>query len=128
MGKTVSGATAVQVYTVAHVKGVNAPQVITELNDRLIRYMDNKGINQIAEVQGRALPLLDQKTNLEPLVPEVLTVNCTGCDLCIPVCLPQSISPIQFNNRNAHIVEIDADSCVGCGHCVTVCPTNALEI
>jgi dihydroorotate dehydrogenase/NAD-dependent dihydropyrimidine dehydrogenase PreA subunit len=122
-----AGADAVQIYSAAHIRGINAPAVFTELNERLIRYLEKTGVENISELKGRALGLLTQETNLTPLVPEVLEHDCTGCDLCIPVCLPQAIDIKTFANQNNHVVEINSD-CIGCGHCVSVCPVNALKI
>lgn len=124
-----AGASAVQVYTAAHVRGINGPSVFTDLNSKLIKLMSKKNIDQLAEVQGRALSLLSQSTNLEPLIPVVLEQNCTGCKICGPVCLPQAISFHDYDGNKGNLIAIvDDQSCVGCGHCVNVCPTNALEI
>ncbi len=122
-----AGASAVQVYTAAHIKGINAASVFTNLNTQMITYLNELGVENIAELQDRALPLLQQKTNLQPLVPEVHIGLCTGCDICLPVCLPDAIDIKSFDNKAGHIVEIN-DRCIGCGHCVVVCPTDALEI
>lgn len=122
-----AGASAVQVYTAAHVRGINAPSVFTNLNGQMISYLNEIGVENIADLKDRALPLLQQETNLEPLVPEVHESLCTGCDLCLPVCLPDAIDLKSYDNKVGHVVEIN-DRCIGCGHCVTVCPTDALEL
>jgi len=122
-----AGASAVQVYTAAHVRGVNAPSIFTYLNEQMISYLNEIGVENIADLKDRALPLLKQETNLEPLVPEVNEKLCTGCELCLPICLPHAIDLKSYNNKVGHIIEIN-DHCIGCGHCVTVCPTDALKL
>lgn len=120
-----AGAHAVQIYTAAHVRGQNAPSIFTEVNQGLIDYMDQKGIGKISDVQGRALPLLDQETTLEVIVPEVDKDNCVGCNKCIPICLKGAITEKREDNINkkGSIVEINPQACIGCGHCVQICPT-----
>jgi len=122
-----AGASVVQVYTAAHIKGTNAPSVFTNLNRQMISYLNEIGVENISDLEGNALPLLQQETNLEPLVPIVHEAACTGCDLCLPVCLPDAIDLKSFDNKVGHVVEIN-DNCIGCGHCVRVCPTDALEV
>ena len=122
------GATAVEIYTAAHVKGIYAPAVFTQLNQKLIELLNDKGIPSLDTVRGSALSLLEEPTNLTPLVPELTEANCTGCDKCIPICLPQAISTIPSPNKAGHVIEINSDVCVGCGHCVPTCPTNALHL
>lgn len=121
-----AGASAVQVYTSAHVRGVNAPSFFSEMNGKLVKLLDNIEVDKISDLQDKALGLLSQETNIKPIVPEVNTHTCTGCDICIPVCLPLSITKTESGNRAGHVVKIDDNSCVGCGHCVAVCPVNAL--
>lgn len=121
-----AGACAVQVYTAAHVRGLNAPSYFSDTNTALIKYMNEHNISCLSDIIGKALPILNQNTALEIKVPELVEKNCIGCDLCIPVCLPDAISILETNhyNKAGHIVEIDSDRCIGCGHCLHVCPTK----
>lgn len=122
-----AGAMAVQIYTAAHVLGQKAPQVFTKINADLVKLLEKKNIASLDDVRGNAHVLLGQETQLEPVVPELHKESCVGCDLCIPICLPNAISPIPADNKKGHVVTIDDQSCVGCGHCVAVCPTDALS-
>lgn len=121
-----AGASAVQIYTAAHVRGVRAPNYFSELNSELLKFMDNYGIDDLNKIIGKALPLLDQQTNMDVHIPKLIESRCIGCDLCIPICLPSAISKknIQGINKLNHVVEIDHEKCIGCGHCIHVCPTN----
>lgn len=122
-----AGASAVQVYTAAHVRGINAPSFFSDVNRKLVRYMDDIRVEKFSDLKDRALPLLESETNLTPLIPNVIAERCTGCDICIPVCLPKAIDILDYPNKAGHIVELNS-ACIGCGHCVTVCPTDALKI
>lgn len=122
-----AGAMAVQIYTAAHVLGNKAPQVFTRLNQQLIALLEEKGISSLDSVRGNAWTIANQQTNLKPKVPEVRETNCTGCDKCINICLPQSIFPVDAENKAGHVVGINQETCVGCGHCVQICPTDALK-
>ena len=121
-----AGARAVQVYSAAHVLGVNAPQFFTKLNNKLIQFMRKHSILNLNTIIGAAQSILDKETILEVDVPEVDTSTCIGCDLCVPVCLPEAISiKAESGSKKAgHVVAIDAEKCVGCGHCLHVCPTS----
>ncbi len=122
-----SGAIAVEVYSAAHLRGVRAASVFTEINKGLTDYLDNWGVKNIMDLRSKAVSLLDQQNNIQKHIPQVLENNCTGCDKCLAVCLPQSFRLRDFPNKAKHIVTIDQNSCVGCGHCVSVCPSNALN-
>ncbi len=122
-----AGASAVQIYTAAHIRGVRAPSLFSEMNAMLVGFLDGIAIDKISDIKDKALDLLSQEINLKPLVPEINNDVCTGCDICIPVCLPLSISKTDYGNKAGHVVKIDAGTCVGCGHCVAVCPVNALS-
>jgi len=122
-----AGASAVQIYTAAHVKGINAPNFFTSLNKKMLKYLDAKGISKIENVKDLALELLDNDTNLNPIVPKV-DDNCTGCGKCITICLPEAINDLGNSENNDGKVEIDEEKCVGCGHCVSVCPSDAIAV
>lgn len=123
-----AGAKAVQIYTAAHVKGIYAPSVFKDINSKLVKFIDAVEVEKIHDIRDRAQPLLNQETNLDPLIPAVVEEKCTGCDLCVPVCLPKAIDAKKLgSNSRSHVIAIN-ERCIGCGHCVSVCPTKALEI
>jgi|GEM_PF-89326 len=120
-----AGALAVQIYTAAHVRGVNAPSVFEEVNQGLRNYMVQHGVQNIAAMRGLALPLLDYPTALEPTAPAVVGNSCVGCNSCVNVCLREAIHIVKSNRYKRP--EIDGKACVGCGHCVSVCKSGALS-
>jgi len=52
--------------------------------------------------------------------PEVDIANCTGCQLCVPVCKRKAIEV-----RDG-VAVIDKESCRHCGQCIAVCPFDAI--
>ena len=132
MKMLMAGASAVQVYTAAHAQGVNAPQFFSKLNADILDFMESYSIENLSNIIGSALPILDQETRLAVDVPVVDEKTCIGCNLCVPVCLPGAftIKAIPESNKAHHVVEINPEICVGCGHCLHVCPTkpNSLKM
>jgi Pyruvate/2-oxoacid:ferredoxin oxidoreductase delta subunit len=120
-----AGASLVEVYTYLHDRGVEAPSALTKLTTEVATYMRKHRIASVQGAQGSALPLLDQSTELTPQIPIVDHDLCTGCDRCIPLCLPNAITLAApaITSTHDHSVAIN-DSCVGCGICVVNCPVN----
>ncbi len=119
-----AGASLVQIYSLLHDSGLNAPAALTKLTRGLVSEIETRSIKHIDDVRGKALSLLSEPTELSPQVPIVDKDICTGCDRCVPVCLPEAITFAAKENRNGHVIEIGDESCIGCGHCVTQCPVN----
>lgn len=119
-----AGASAVQVYTAAHLRGVNGPGLVRKINSELAEYLGRHGYDGVDKLKDAALGLLDNATNMRVVIPTVDASTCIGCNMCIPICLPVAISPVKRNGTENDIVSIDAGKCVGCGHCVSVCPTK----
>ncbi len=47
--------------------------------------------------------------------------TCTGCEACVDVCGPESIS------MEDGVAVIDADTCIDCGACVPECPVDCIS-
>ena len=52
--------------------------------------------------------------------PEVDIANCTGCELCVPVCKRNAIT------MKDNVAVIDKERCKNCGQCVVICPFDAI--
>ena len=113
-------AEAVQIYTAAHVRWLRAPMIFDKISKDLIKYLDKHSIPSINDLRWLAQPLLSQKTNLNPIIPEVIQDDCTWCDVCHITCLHDSISKDWW----IYIIE---DNCVWCWHCIYTCPHDAIK-
>jgi len=124
-----AGAGIVQIYTYLHERGTEAPQAMQSFTKSFVNYMASHNIDNVESIKGKALKILDQKTELIPQIPVVDDEMCTGCDRCVPVCLPEAFTTKEAKNRNGHVVEVLGAACVGCGVCVSVCPVEgAIEM
>ena len=53
--------------------------------------------------------------------PEIVTANCNGCGICVPVCKRHAITV------NGGVATIDLDECRHCGPCIAICPFDAIR-
>lgn len=116
-----AGASLVQLYTILHTKGVNAPDAMTSFTKQFSQYIEQKNIPDVKSILGSAISLMEEPTELQPQIPIVNTDTCIGCDACVRVCLPNAFDIVPSDNVIGHTVEIN-NACIGCGHCVTQCP------
>lgn len=123
-----AGASLVQVYTILHEKGIQAPAALSKLNAGLIDYMSAHAIQNLSSIKDAALPLIDLPTRLEPRLPIINQAGCIGCNACVRVCLPNALEEIPADNKVGHSVTLNDDSCVGCGHCVSECPVPGVMV
>lgn len=119
-----AGASLVQIYSYLHDRGTKAPEALEAFTKALVLYMEKHEIDDIGNIRGVALPLLDEPTELNPQIPTINETICTGCDRCVPVCLPKAIDTNNVNNKNGHVASVIGSLCVGCGICVAVCPVD----
>ena len=118
------GASNVQVCTAAMVYGF---RIIDDLTDGLSRFLDEKGMNSVAELVGKAVPSVTdwQYLNLNYVEKAVIDQDlCIQCGRCHVVCEDTSHQAITKTvNGRRHFEVIDAE-CVGCNLCVSVCPVD----
>jgi dihydroorotate dehydrogenase (NAD+) catalytic subunit len=122
---TMAGASLVGVCTAGHLKGMEAYR---RLIDSLTKRMDELEIETLQDVRGLTIRRIEQRREqgkvavTTPVVPTVITENCTQCGACERVCAYDAITVSKGNAAT-----IDAASCIGCGLCVSVCRFGALE-
>lgn len=117
-----AGASAVQVYTAAHLQGIHAPKYLSQLVADVETWMQKNKYKSIDDIQGMVLPQLSSGHVMDKQIPSIQPNMCNGCKKCEPICLEEAIHVDERNNP-----KIDSDACIGCGACVTVCPTAALD-
>ncbi len=115
-----AGASAVQVYSAAHIAGSDAPKVLDKMVDTLKGWMQNNGYQNLDQLRGIAAQYLPQENNMEKKVPVCIQELCVACNKCVKICLEEAIT------LQDKYLAIDKEKCVGCGACVPICPTNAL--
>ena len=55
--------------------------------------------------------------------PEIDTVECSGCGICVDSC-PEGVLDIVGSTAAV----VNEDSCIECGECVEECPMGAIVI
>ena len=118
------GATNVQICTAAMVYGF---KIIDDLVDGLSQFLDDKGMQSVHDLVGRAVPSVTdwQYLNLNHVVKASIDQDlCIACGRCHIVCEDTSHQAISFEkNGQRHFAVID-DECVGCNLCASVCPVE----
>jgi len=114
-----AGATAVQVCTAAVLEGHT---VYGKIAGQVEEWLDSHGYDSLRDIQGMALPHLEQGVSLDP-PPTVDLEKCTRCGLCEKSCVYGAITV----KKSEELFAIDANKCEACGMCISVCPYFALS-
>ena len=120
------GASAVQICTAVMLHGYG---IITPLLAGLETYLQRKGIQQIGNITGAAIPKITAREKLDMhwkrqarvVAPE----KCTSCAKCLVACSECGQSAIRFADK---LVTIDSERCDGCSLCTHVCPQGVLAL
>lgn len=120
------GASAVQLCTAVMLHGYG---IITPLLAGLETYLERKGIQQIGNITGAAIPKITAREKLDMhwkrqarvVAPE----KCTRCAKCLVACSECGQSAIRFVDK---LVTIDSERCDGCSLCTHVCPQGVLAL
>jgi len=118
------GASNVQVCTAAMTYGF---RIIEELTQGLSDWMDEKRIDSVSQIVGRATPNVKdwQNLNLNFISKAVIDQDlCIQCGRCHVVCEDTSHQAITSMVNGERKFEVIDEECVGCNLCVSVCPVD----
>lgn len=125
------GSTTIQVCTAAMHHGF---RIVEDMVDGLSNYLDDKGIDSVAELIGRSVPKYSDWGNVNlnhQIVARIQTDTCINCNKCQIACedtAHQCISRYK-EASGASYLAVNAEECVGCNLCSIVCPVEgAIEM
>jgi len=116
------GAQNVQVCTAAMTYGFG---IIKELTAGLSLWMDQKGLERVSDVVGRAVPNVTdwQYLNLNYVTKARIDQDaCIQCGRCYAACEDTSHQAISMSPDR--VFEVIDEECVACNLCVNVCPVD----
>jgi len=124
------GATGVQVCTAAMHHGF---RIVEDMIEGLNDYLDEKGLQSVAELVGQTVPRYSDWGNLDLNYKVVARINrdvCINCNKCHIACEDTSHQCIDMLTDPAGAyLEVVEEDCVGCNLCSIVCPVDgAIEM
>ena len=87
-----------------------------------------EAVSQAQAAAARAaIPLLNGRVRVEPIVSRIDEELCVGCELCESLCPFKAIrlEMTETGGRKAHVITA---SCKGCGACGAACPQHAITM
>lgn len=114
------GARNIQVTTAVMQYGY---RIVEDIINGLSHYMDERGIDNLEEIIGLALPNIVSAEELDrdfKIIPEIDEEKCVNCGRCYISCFDAGHQAIDWDNEK-RLPEIN-DDCVGCHLCLNVCP------
>jgi dihydropyrimidine dehydrogenase (NAD+) subunit PreA len=100
-------------------------KIITEMTTGLSNWMDEKGITNVNDFVGRAVPNVTdwQYLNLNFIAKAKIDQEaCIKCGRCYAACEDTSHQAISMSSDR--VFEVMDDECVACNLCVDVCPVE----
>jgi len=84
-------------------------------------------VSQASGAAARAADILSKKElEAEPLIACVDEDACSGCSMCISVCVFSAIELVKEDDDKSH-AKVNEALCNGCGACVGSCPSGAMQ-
>jgi dihydroorotate dehydrogenase subfamily 1 len=121
-----AGASAVEIYTAAHLHGNKAPQFIDSLIRNVQHWLVEHHHPSTQSIRGAVLPLFNSPHQMEPRIPKIKDGSCIDCGKCENICLEEGAIRVTDDGYKKLVV-IEPSLCIGCGACVTICPREALD-
>jgi ferredoxin len=116
-----AGASAIQIYSAAHMVGIKAHSFINWFVSEFSAWLETHKYNKISQIRGILLPQLARHTQMDVRVPSYNSNLCTQCKACVGICLEGAV--IANNGK----IVVNSKKCTGCGACVSSCPGKALK-
>lgn len=119
------GSDVVQICTEVMINGYG---IIDGLKSGLLKYLEEKGMNDVSELKNIAISKITshEKLNKEyHLHPEIDKKVCVKCGKCVKIC---SESEHQALSKEESQIKLNKDNCVGCSLCAHVCPKEAIKM
>ena len=115
-----AGASAVQIYSAAHLAGVQAPKFFDRVVEDFEKWLEEHGYDNVSQIKGILLPKLLRANQMNKIVPYWDRISCIKCGKCKNICLENAIDIVE---KEVKITK----KCIGCGACVSTCPTKSLK-
>lgn len=116
------GARNIQVTTAVMQYGY---RIVEDMISGMSHFMDEKGVSDIADLVGIALPKLVPAEELLRdfiVVPKIDNKKCVGCGRCYVSCYDAAHQAIDWDEKKRK--PTINDDCIGCHLCLNVCPVK----
>ncbi len=119
------GASTLQVTTAIMQYGY---RIVEDLKNGLMHYMDEQGVDRLADLVGLANPNIIPAEDLNRnyiVYPHIEEENCIGCGRCYISCYDGAHQAMEWNEERRR-PDCNKEKCVGCLLCALVCPVKAI--
>lgn len=121
------GASTLQITTAVMQYGY---RIIDDLTNGLMHYMDEQGVDHLADLVGLANQNLVPTTQLDrdyQVYPKIDWDKCIGCGRCFISCQDGAHQALGWDEEHRRPT-FDQSKCVGCQLCALVCPVGAIKL
>lgn len=109
--------------------------IVTDMIEGLSGFLKEKGMNDITELQGKAIGYYKDWGELDmnyKVVADIDAEKCIGCKKCYTACNDGAYQAIMFSEATTGtgkpIPEVMKEKCKGCNLCSLVCPAECISM